>query len=177
MSNKEDITALVERIKDGELDLTSELWNKVERLAAWQARRIVTKLLPSAGVDFDDLYNSGYIALCDAVEHYEPNSGEFLSLFMLCLRTAFAEASGGRSKREMKDPLRQASTSSLNELLPNSEKTTFVDVIPDERNAFEEADERIYRQQLHEALDKALNAIPERESDVIRRRYYQGETL
>jgi len=177
LSNKEVITELVERIKNGEPDLMPELWKSVERLVEWKANGIITVLPPSAGVIFDDLHNSGYIALNDAVERYRPESGEFTALFMLCLKTAFAGASGARSKRAMSDPLRQPGTESLNELLPDSDKTTLEDTIPDERDDFEEAEERIYTEQLHGELERALNAIPADEGELLRQRYYHGLTL
>jgi len=177
MSRKEEITALIERIKNGERGLMPELWEKLERLVAWQASIIITKLSPAAGVTFEDLYNSGYIALCDAVQRYEPNTGEFVSLFMLCLKTAFVQASGARTRTAMKDPLRQFDTDSLNALLPGSDKTTLEDTIPDVRDDFEKAEERIYQQQLHDELERVLNSIPSEEAETVRRRYYDDLSI
>ena len=177
MSRKDEITELVIRIQNGEKDIMPELWGKVERLVAWQANRIVFNLPASAGVTFEDLYNSGYLALDDAIKRYESQSGEFTSLFMLCLKTAFAESSGFRSEKSKNDPLRQMSTGSLDAPLKDTEDMALVDTIVDERNDYEAVEERIYNEQLHEALEQALNTLTPREAEILRHRYYNGETL
>lgn len=55
----------------------------------------------------------------------------------------------------------------------------FGDLIPDQRATatMESVEEREYRKQLHEALEKALSVIPENYSEILRLRYYQGMTL
>ncbi|MFB0919751.1 MAG: DnaB-like helicase C-terminal domain-containing protein [Oscillospiraceae bacterium] len=100
-----------------------------------------------------------------------------IALFMLSLKTAFAEASGARSKRAMKDPLRQADTDSLNVLLPDSDKTTLEDTIPDERDEYEESEKRIFQEQLHKELERVLNEIPVEEAETVRHRYYDDLSI
>jgi len=176
MSTNEQVTELVHKIRNGERDKIYELWYKVERLVAWRADKVIKKLPASAGVTFEDLYNSGYIALCEAVERYDEEKGEFIALFILRLKSAFIEASGSKSKHALKDPLRQANTQSLDQPLDRAEDMRLSDVLEDERNYFEDIEEQIYNEQLHEALERCLNSIPVHESEVIRRRYYKGET-
>lgn len=67
MTNEE----LVVRIRAGEQHLMGELWEQVEGLIKWKARRIMTILDSTginSGVEFDDLYQSGYLALVAAVK-------------------------------------------------------------------------------------------------------------
>ena len=48
---------------------------------------------------------------------------------------------------------------------------------PDAAAAFDEAEQRIWLEQLHEALERALDQIPGEQSDILRRRFYAGQTL
>lgn len=74
---------------------------------------------------FDDLYQSGYIALADAVDRYErQEDGTFIALFMLRLKSAFMEASGSRGKTSVLDPIRQICTQSLDAPLDGAEDMT-----------------------------------------------------
>lgn len=178
MSNREQTESLVARIQAGEQDLIPELWSATERLVAWQANRIISKLPASQGVTFEDLYQSGYIALADTVERYEQREGgSFITLFMLCLKSAFMEACGARGKSGVLDPLRQVGTQSLNAPLDGAEDITLADTIADERDGYEDAEARIFNEQLHNELERALSAIPADEANILRKHYYQGATL
>lgn len=177
MSNEE----LVAEIQAGALERMSELWEQVEGLVKWKAKRIMTALElrgNMCGVDFEDLVQCGYPAMVAAVGSYSPESGSFSRWLMYHLQTAFAEATGYRTKRERNDPLNDAF--SLDKPLGDEEDGgLFGDLIPDQRAAttLEAIEERRYREQLHEALDSALNTLPERCGDVLRLRYYENMTL
>ncbi len=67
MTNEE----LVERVQAGERDTLSVLWTQVERFVAMQARRRLILSGGLGGVEFGDLYDSGYIALVAAVDTYD----------------------------------------------------------------------------------------------------------
>lgn len=54
---------------------------------------------------------------------------------------------------------------------------TLEDFLKDDRDPIGDAIDRIHNDELHEAIEKELRAIPEREADVIRKRYYNGLTL
>lgn len=97
MSNEE----LVALIQAGERDRLSELWEQVERFVALQARQRILFSGGLGGVEVDDLYQSGYIALVAAVDSYDPATGRsFIGWLSLALKTAFAEAGGYRSRRQ-----------------------------------------------------------------------------
>jgi len=174
MSTKEEIISLVERVQGGEDALMPELWNEVERLVAWYVGKTIPNVPISAGVTFEDLYNSGYLALAYAVRHYDQN-GSFIALFMLCLKTAFVEASGTRSKGL--DPLRRLETQSLDAPLPGFEDITLGDTISDFANAYESVEKRIFNEQLHNELERALSALPAIKAEALRYRYFKGSTL
>ena len=173
MSNEE----LVAVIQGGE-DRMGELWQQVERLACWKANRIMTALNGRGGVEFEDLYQSGYPAMVAAVDSYKPEVGAFSTWFMLHLKTAFAEATGYRSNRQQRDPIHNA-VSLDTPLTDDADSDDLMAVVADPAGAgrMEAVEEAIYRQQLHDALEAALEAIPEECGTVLRQRYYEGRTL
>ena len=177
MSNEE----LAAQIRNGAPERMGELWEQVENLVKWKAKRIMTALELRGnvcGVDFDDLVQCGYPAMVAAVDTYDPESGSFSTWLMYHLQTEFAEATGYRTKRGRNEPLNDAF--SLDKPLgDDGDGGLFGDLIPDQRATatMESIEEREYRKQLHEALEKALSEIPENYSDVLRLRYYQGMTL
>jgi hypothetical protein len=54
---------------------------------------------------------------------------------------------------------------------------TLQDFLRDDRDQIGEVLERIHREELHSAIEKELEEIPEREAAVIRKRYFEGMTL
>ena len=55
---------------DNEAENMLELWQKNKGFIAMMARRY------SAGAEMEDLEQEGYIALCEAVQHYDPERGK-----------------------------------------------------------------------------------------------------
>ena len=168
MTNEELVTA----IQQGDSEKMMLLWQQVEKLVTWKANRVLSALGSNSCVEFGDLYNSGYIALCRAVKQYDPDRSDgFICLFMLCLKTAFAEATGYRSARQQNDPLHNAY--SFDEIVPGAEDTTLGDLISDGKDYEAEVIERIWERERHDALEKALNALPDAEELALRLQYYE----
>lgn len=177
MTNEE----LVALIQAGERDKLPELWEQVERFVALQANRLLHAMGPDkaalAGVEFGDLYNSGYFALVAAADSYKPEADkQFIGWFAFYLKTAFAEAGGWRGRKQ--NPLNN-STSMDKPIGEDGDGGTVGDFIPDPAavQAFQDVEERQYREQLHAALERALGTLEDDEEAVIRARYYQGHTL
>lgn len=103
MSNEE----LVAAIQSGE-DRMGELWIHVEGLVRWAAKRKITVLEGHSSVEFEDLYQSGYLAMVSAASSYTPGDLAFSTWLMYYLRTAFSEAAGHRTKKQKRDPLNSA---------------------------------------------------------------------
>lgn len=166
MDNEE----LVAQIQAGEHDRMAELWEQVEKFVRWRADHWPT----SAVVDHEDLYQAGYLALVRAVETYDPERGaKFITHFTNHLKTAFTEAHNQRSKKQLLDPIHHAD--SLSRPL-NDEGVELLDTIADP-HGLQEVEERIWHEELSCAIKKAIEALPEAESDTIRRRYYHGQTM
>lgn len=174
MSNEE----IAVQIQAGKIELMGELWAGVENLVRWKANRVNNAIGHSAGVDFDDLCQSGYLALVAAVETYRPENGSFSSWLMLHLKTAFAEATGYRTVKGRLDPLNNAL--SLDRPLDNdTDGASFGELVPDPKAAatMDAVEEALWRRQLHDALESVLAELPEEQSTVLKKRYYDQQTL
>lgn len=172
MTNEE----LVERIQRGETGYYPTLWEQVERFVRQQAYGRSLDLDGFGGATFDDLYQSGYLALVDAVERYAPERGmAFIGFLALRLKTYFAEAAGGRTKRKRQDPLQRAK--SLDKPVGENSGDTLSDFVADPEDPYEEAEARIYRGQLRAELDKALGQIPEDQRETLELRFFRGMSL
>ena len=181
MTNEE----LVALIQAGERDRLPELWDQVERFVAKQANKLLMALELSgvqSGLEFEDLYNSGYIALVSAADSYnQEQEALFITWLGYRLKTAFAEAGGYRSKRQARDPIRWASSmdAPVKAGADDGDKDALGDFITDPGavQAFQDAEDRIYQEQLHAVLERALETLDADEEAVIRARYYEGRTL
>ena len=172
MSNEE----LVAAIQNGETRM-GELWEQVQGLVKWKARRIFTALElrgTSCGCEFDDLVQCGYPAMVAAVETYTPESGSFSTWFMYYLQKEFAEITGYRTKRGRCEPLNEAY--SLDKPLTDEpDSAVFGDLMA--AATMESVEEREYQRQLKHAIDRALSELPADVADVLRLRNYDRLTL
>lgn len=68
---------------------------------------------------------------------------------------------------------------SLSRPLDDEDGGELLDIVEDPHGlqGVQEVEERIWQEELASALEKALTALPEPQSDTIRRRYYQGQTM
>ena len=84
MTNEE----LVALIQAGERDRLPELWDRVERFVASRANRLLIAIGPDkaalAGVEFGDLYNSGYLLLWPPLTATSRRQGRSLSPGLRC---------------------------------------------------------------------------------------------
>lgn len=179
MSNEE----LVAEIQNGDVERMGELWEQVCGLVKWKAGQVMTALenrgaMGCCGVEFDDLYQSGYPAMVAAVESYDPAVGAFSTWFIYYLKKAFAEATGYSTKKGRLEPLNNA-LSMDKPLTDEADSSLFGDFIPDKKASatMEAIEDREYQKQLHDALEIALGALPENYGEVLRLRYYQDMTL
>lgn len=180
MTNEE----LVTKIQAGERDRLPELWEQVERFVANRAQRLMTLyangyMTNTGGVEFDDLYNSGYIALVAAVDTYKPDSEmQFIGWFAFALQTAFGNTGGWRAHKN--DALRRAVSLDA----PPSEDggeddRALAELVEDPSAAqgLQGVEDSIFLDQLHAALERALQRLPEAEGDAIRGKYFEGRKL
>lgn len=174
MSNEE----IAIRIQTGQIELMEQLWSGVEKLVRWKANRVSNAIGSNSGVESDDLYQCGYLAMVAAAETYKPENGSFASWLMFYLKTAFTEATGHRTSKARNDPLNNAV--SLDKPVDNEADGASVgDFIPDPKAAatMDAVEEKLLQEQLHEAMESVLSELPIEQSTVLRHRYYAQQTL
>ena len=171
MTNEE----LAEAIQQGNSDLIPQLWEQVEGLVRWKANRVLSALGDNPIVDFDDLYQTGFIAMIKATKKYNPENGAFSTWFMFYLRTAFIEETGYRTVRQRKDPIH--SIISLDAPLSDSDEAgTLQDLIASEENIEDTVIGSVWRKQLHAAMQAALETLEKRQAEVLRLEFYEGKS-
>lgn len=174
---------LVALIQDGERDKLPELWEQVERFVALQANRLLHAMGPDkaalAGVEFGDLYNSGYFALVDAVERYDPAAGcKFITMLGMRLKSYFSETTGFRLARQRKDPLNSAKSMDARLKENDEDSGAFGDFIPDPKaaQALQAVEDTISRDYTRKAVREALEQLPVEERLAVKAYYYEGRT-
>lgn len=175
MTNEE----LAACIQAGGRERLSELWGQVERFVARKARQRMILYPGLGGATFDDLYNSGYLALVAAVDTYDPEAGKtFLGWFVLALRTAFAEAGDYRGRRQACDPLQSCGSLDAPLDIEDDGSATVGDLQADPAaaDAFAEADRRMWLEALRAALAEAMEGLPEPQRQTLRQRYWDRRT-
>ena len=169
----EELAVLIQNGDDGYLPT---LWEQVRKLIKIKAERYSYLLKENgkrvAPEDFtDDLVQSGYFAVLDAVKYYNPGGGiKFTTYLDNTLKTAFSEAAGMR--RRTRDALDRA----LHLDTPCGEDgdSSIIDLIGDPGSDMLQIEESIYNRELRAALDDAFSVLTDREREVITLRYYFG---
>ena len=156
------------RIKAGERELIPQLWEQVKRLVAFFMTRWSIIYTLSKPVDFDDYMQSGYIAMMDAVEHYDPAKGAFNTILKYYLKNAFRHEAGIRTRKQRNDALRYA----YSLYIPTEDEDDSIpmlEIIEDEQASME-----FERRELHRLLDALLAKLPKVQRTAIIEKYYYG---
>lgn len=145
----------------------------------------------NAGLTFEDLTQEGYFAVSYAAAHYSAEQGSFTTYLNYALLKQIRTATCGEHARVVatEDSRRVAvSANPLNECdsldvrFDESDEgsSTKGETIEDPAatQAFQQAEDGVYTEELHTALETAMTQhLTEREANVLRRRYYAGQTL
>lgn len=170
------VLSLVTAIQAGDTERLADLWEQVKRFVSMMANNRILLLGKAASVEFDDLYNSGFIAVARAAKSFDASTGySFISYLALHLKTAFAEAMGTRGDKQKRDPLHRAT--SIFSPLPycDDEDLTYEDITADSKNQYDLVEERLFTEQLHKALDQAISTLPSSEQIIIQSHYFEDK--
>lgn len=172
---------LAYRIQQGQKEYIPQLWDQSKRFAYLQARKYYTEkkdLCTVAGVTLEDLEQQSYFAFVQAIEYYSPASGyKFLTFLRYPLQKEFNSITGMRTASGRKSILK-AAVSLEQPLTSDDEELTLEDITEDctATQAFTDCIERIYQEELHEALQDCLDRLTERQRKVITCVYYGNMT-
>ena len=172
MSNEE----LVAAIQSGAPGRMGELWEQVRRFVIHQARRV--PLEGRADCELDDLIQSGYLALADAVVGYRPEMGGFLTYLGYHLKTQFAIATRFRTERQQQEAF-ETPLSLDAPLSDEADSATLGDLQEDPAGseAMAAAEDRIYHAQLQQTVAGVLADLSEDHRELLRLRYWESLSL
>lgn len=171
MTNEE----LVMLIKQGDDGYIPQLWEQVRRLIVQRADRFYRAFENKKGVELDDLIQSGYFAVLNAVKYYKPENELLFTTYLgNTLKTAFAETMGIRLAKTRNDVLMRAY--SLDAPLPGTEDMTLLDsirdLLPDGSDVGTEIIQSIYIKELRAALDLVLKELLPADRAMVELYYY-----
>ena len=181
LSNEE----LARAIQNGELDKIEILWKQIRRYIAKSAKGYLSTFYDNpCGVEIDDLIQQGYFAFLAAIDSFEPDKGKsFLGWLTFYLFREFGHAAG-LSFRTYKDGERRLSRSMLDmsdsldrPLTDDPDAATLADIAAPTTADIDDAETRIYIQQLRAALDDLLSELTEEEASIIRDVYFNGVSI
>lgn len=183
MNEKPTNEALAAQAKAGDRDALAALWEQNRGLLVLMFRRLAAayrERMDAAGVTLEDLEQESYFAVAKAAKLYDHSAGaKFTTFLHYPVMQVFFSAVGLRTRKQKGDPLCRAC--SLDEPLDVDDdgSATRGDTVPDTAaaQAFQDADAGLYTAQLHSALDDAIALLDERQSTVLRGRFYDGRTL
>lgn len=161
------------------------------RRQLWQWFEKNKPVADNAGLSFEDLVQEGYFAVDYAAKHYSAEQGNFTTYLSYALlkqirtatcgeHTRVVATENGRRVAVSANPLNECS--SLDVRLDESDEgsSTKGETIEDPAaaQAFQQAEDGVYTEELHTALETAMTQhLTEREADVLRRRYYDEKSL
>lgn len=182
----ERVNSYVAEIKAGRSDLFPQLWESLEKLCAWYCRRLFRQFPQSFLLEYEDLFNCGFIALHDAVSHFDPDKdGKFSFFYLFYLTGAIYRKNrlpqGRRSSvgERKQDPAICKSTISIDAPIDTDDENpkSLHDLLQDEdagSQSIAGAIERIYLEQLRAALNTLIRDLPKAEQHMIRRLYFDN---
>lgn len=170
-----------------------QLWEINQGFVRQQLRRWYDQNRPvadAAGLGFDDLVQEGYFAVDYAAKHYNAEQGSFTTYLSYALLKQIRATTCGEHTRSIPtedgrrvlvsaNPLNSCSSLDLPLDGEDEGSSTRGETIPDPAAAqeFQRAEDSIYTDELHTALEEALSKLATRQADVLRRHYFEGQTL
>lgn len=171
MTNEEIAIA----IQNGNTDQICQLWEQCKGFIYQQAFKWSQAFKDRADFDTEDLIQSGYFALCEAVNGFQTGRGSFLYFLSLHLKTQFSEVVGCRTAAQMKDPSYNAVSLDAPAFNDGESEATIADTIPTNETGFEAVEDAVYQRQISELLREAVDSIPAQQSEGISLYYLQGK--
>ena len=147
-------------------------------------------LADAHGMTADDFEQEGYFAVQYAAQTYQPEAGSFSNWLGQAMQRQIGRALTGAHRRNVTDTDGKQHTVSADPLNhcasldtpldeDDSGAATLGELQPDPAaaSAMQAAEDAIFQEQLHAALEEALHKLTESEQAVIRGKYYAGKTV
>ena len=156
----------------------------------WQWYNKNKSVADSAGLTMEDFDQEAFFAVQAAAKAYDPEKGSFTTLLSYYVQSQINRAVLGEhscieiteeGKRVRKSANLLNSCTSLDVHLDINDENTTVrsDLIEDPAasRAFQNVEDNNYTEKLHNDLEKAIDTLPRRQADIIRRHYFAETPL
>ena len=180
---------LVAKIQAGDDSLQEQLWLQVKRRICKLANQFFTfnyDLCTALSLDLDDFIQEAYFAMLDTIRTYKQDGGsKFSTVLTWRVKKSFQDLTGLRLSYGRSDKSNQAANAIRDaaSLDAPSSKDADVDLTlaeclsdPLSAEALEQIENSDYYEQMHDNLEKALNALSPKQSACIRYHYYDKLT-
>lgn len=175
MSNEEMVVA----IQNGRAELMEQLWLQLRQLVGKIAANYITRNGCRGGVTFDDLVNTGYLALVDTIPRYDPAVASFSTYFAHYLTKHFHEASG-RLRTDCTGNVHTGNAldyaASLNVPVGEDIDEERIDLVVDPRDEVAAVEDRVFFKQLRDTVAGILQDLPEDQASALRCRFWDRLT-
>ena len=175
MTNEE----LAMEIGSGRSECVPELYKqcyKLIKIKVWQYYNQYSSRCAECGIEYDDLLNESYFIIETAAKAYcqSDKQYKFTTFLSYPMRTTYNKLLGFRTVGG-KNELLNRNVLSLDAPLPGTDDLTYADSVEDigAIESFEEAEKQADFEVLHEEIGK----LSDREQDVIKRHYFENESL
>lgn len=163
---------LVRRIQAGENELTLELWEQVRRFIAKKAYAFVENHANTGRVEPEDLIQSGYLALADAVKTYNGNAGKsFIGYLTFYLMRYFRKEAGILTSR--RDAIMTAISLDAPLAGENGNVAAIGDMIPSTETDFESIIDELDNRNLINVVFGCMGSLEPVQREIITQVYLQ----
>lgn len=156
----------------------------------WQWYSKNKAVADAAGLTLEDFDQESFFAVQRAAQHHDPSKGSFTSLLpyyvLSQIRHAVCgehcksiETDNGKRVQVSANPLNECSSLDAPLDADDAGSSTKGETIEDPAatQAFQTAEDNLYTEELHTALEEALSHLAAKQADVVRRHYFEGQTL
>lgn len=156
----------------------------------WQWYEKNKAVADAAGLTMEDFDQEAFFVVQRAAQNYDPEKGMFTSFLSYYVQAQIGrvvrgehcrlvETSEGKRVQVSENPLNACTSLDAPLDADDEGSSTRGDIIEDPAASAEmqSAEDEVYTEELHAALEEALSKLPERTAHVLRRRYYDQQTL
>ena len=155
----------------------------------WQWYSKNKAVADSAGLTIEDFDQEAFFAVQAAAQAFDPEKGTFATLLAYYVQSQINKTvcgdhariittAEGKQLRTAADPLNDCTSLDV-PVGEDGSGTVLADLQEDPAAAheFQQAENEIYNEELHAALEEALNKLTPRQADIIRRHYFGGKSF
>lgn len=166
----EELAAATQR---GNMEVMPLLWEKTERLIKMLILKAINKRILPNYIDESDVLQCGYFALLAAVKAFKSNGLKFTSYLTYSVQNAVNECVNGKSKRP-----KENKEISYNQTIKDNggDDVELLELIED-KSAEKQVYEPLELSETKRLVIEAVDALPQRQRDVIHLHYFHDMSL